>query len=958
MVNLASQSPPTVQGPSSGDLWLRIVGTARAGQVVRLSAPKCTIGSADGCTLRLRAAGVRGVHCLILRGTRGTIARSYAAATRLNGQAFSDAPLVVGDRLKIGPIEMEVLASGDPDAHFENEASAMSAAASVANSVQDRRRHEQATVARGRARRLVETVRRLRTELAQVQDQSTAAAQNELDRQRLSDNHERMLMAFRDERRQWETSCEVAERELAERRRMLDAATSELEAARQAVANAKQESNQQTSRQSQKQKDTQARANQELQTAREAIEAVRDAWRQESAAARADLERERVEIAELRDQSARGERELEARQAALQAQFEARLAQIEQDQQVWLAAKQNDASRLTEGQTQLDADRAGLVAQVAAERAQIDDQRAALERQTADLEQRRIECEARLADAQALTAQLEAREKQVQAAQAEIEQATQALAAARCDQAAFASQQQGWQTEKLAAEKQMEVLTAELADREQQLTERAAAFARDEQARNELQGQQQAQADEQMKLVEERTAQLSQMQQSLEADRETFSTQRSQEEARLAERAESLEKMTAELQKRREEFANEQQALQASQQQTIQELRDRIVELESRPLPTAEQAEAPAGDGPKKGPGSAKRAKKLDAQKAQLDEAQREIELQSEKLSAERREAADRLAAEQSELERLREELAEEQAAFRAERATWHDEQSASARALDPSSDDESCVDDSSDEEPDHDSPAWRTETAQQPTGFDSGQAEDESPQSIRRNRRESTERPADEDESIDQYMAALLDRMRGGAQPAAAPAPAPKRNKRKSDAGTETAPHKPQPQHRDVTSPVVDMGGGTVEMTRRAPAEVTDLSAMRELANTHAKMAIDTHGKKRLVRSALITSTAAVGCMVAATLVLQFVSAEYTAVRTVTMIGYVGAIFWIFAAFKVVQQLVSEHISQQTELRDNIERAERRKTPDPAEPCESAEAAEVIDATEPAETAEQAKTV
>ncbi len=110
MVFVAGKDPShLVQGAPSGDLQLRILGSCRDGQVVRLSAAKCTIGSAEGCTLRLRARGVWPVHMLILRGTNGTVARSWAPRTLVNGQPFRDVMLEPGDRLSIGPVELEVL---------------------------------------------------------------------------------------------------------------------------------------------------------------------------------------------------------------------------------------------------------------------------------------------------------------------------------------------------------------------------------------------------------------------------------------------------------------------------------------------------------------------------------------------------------------------------------------------------------------------------------------------------------------------------------------------------------------------------------------------------------------------------------------------------------------------------------------------------------------------------------
>ncbi len=95
---------------------LRVSGSSRDGQVVRLRSAKCTIGSGRNCTLRLRAHGVAAMHCLVLRGPAATVVRRWSADTRLNQQFFSDAPLAPGDRLGVGPIELEVLEVGTPSA--------------------------------------------------------------------------------------------------------------------------------------------------------------------------------------------------------------------------------------------------------------------------------------------------------------------------------------------------------------------------------------------------------------------------------------------------------------------------------------------------------------------------------------------------------------------------------------------------------------------------------------------------------------------------------------------------------------------------------------------------------------------------------------------------------------------------------------------------------------------------
>ncbi|MCE9554670.1 MAG: hypothetical protein K8T91_15040, partial [Planctomycetes bacterium] len=115
MMTVALRSPKdSLLGTPPGELVLRVRGTARNGQEVRLSQSRCTVGSAPGCTLRLVAPGIQPQHCLLLRGVRGTIVRSLAAETRLNGRPFDDAALKTGDLLGIGPIEFEVVTAPAP----------------------------------------------------------------------------------------------------------------------------------------------------------------------------------------------------------------------------------------------------------------------------------------------------------------------------------------------------------------------------------------------------------------------------------------------------------------------------------------------------------------------------------------------------------------------------------------------------------------------------------------------------------------------------------------------------------------------------------------------------------------------------------------------------------------------------------------------------------------------------
>ena len=92
------------------DLQLRVRGGQHGGRLIRLVGDKLTIGSAPSSSLRLLASGIHPVHCLIVRGRQGTIVRRWHGDTQLNGKLFTDEWLQAGDHLRLGTVELEVLA--------------------------------------------------------------------------------------------------------------------------------------------------------------------------------------------------------------------------------------------------------------------------------------------------------------------------------------------------------------------------------------------------------------------------------------------------------------------------------------------------------------------------------------------------------------------------------------------------------------------------------------------------------------------------------------------------------------------------------------------------------------------------------------------------------------------------------------------------------------------------------
>ncbi|MDP6555939.1 MAG: FHA domain-containing protein [Pirellulaceae bacterium] len=101
--------PQGLLGSPHDELRLRIRGPRCEGQLVVVRVPKCTIGSSESCNFPLNGPGIHPVHCLILRGQRGAVVRCLAPGTTLNGMQVQDATLFTGDRLRIGPYELEVL---------------------------------------------------------------------------------------------------------------------------------------------------------------------------------------------------------------------------------------------------------------------------------------------------------------------------------------------------------------------------------------------------------------------------------------------------------------------------------------------------------------------------------------------------------------------------------------------------------------------------------------------------------------------------------------------------------------------------------------------------------------------------------------------------------------------------------------------------------------------------------
>lgn len=110
--NIQPQSTATILGRPKTPLRLLLRAGRGQTKILNIDAAKCSIGSSPESTLQIVAPGLQPVHCLILRGENGTVVRRLSDDTFLNGTTFDDAHLNAGDRLSLGPVELEVLSSG------------------------------------------------------------------------------------------------------------------------------------------------------------------------------------------------------------------------------------------------------------------------------------------------------------------------------------------------------------------------------------------------------------------------------------------------------------------------------------------------------------------------------------------------------------------------------------------------------------------------------------------------------------------------------------------------------------------------------------------------------------------------------------------------------------------------------------------------------------------------------
>ena len=76
---------------------------------LRLTGSRYTFGSAEGCSIRLSDENLRPMHAVLLRDASRILVRAYSVPLQVNGIRTTEATLVVGDVLRLGQYQFELL---------------------------------------------------------------------------------------------------------------------------------------------------------------------------------------------------------------------------------------------------------------------------------------------------------------------------------------------------------------------------------------------------------------------------------------------------------------------------------------------------------------------------------------------------------------------------------------------------------------------------------------------------------------------------------------------------------------------------------------------------------------------------------------------------------------------------------------------------------------------------------
>ena len=101
--------PVAVESSAVESLEFRVAREGAPVRRLRLTGNRYTFGSAEGCSIRLNDPDLRPMHAVLIRDQGQVLVRAYSVPVEVNGSRVTESTLEVGDRLRLGEYEFELL---------------------------------------------------------------------------------------------------------------------------------------------------------------------------------------------------------------------------------------------------------------------------------------------------------------------------------------------------------------------------------------------------------------------------------------------------------------------------------------------------------------------------------------------------------------------------------------------------------------------------------------------------------------------------------------------------------------------------------------------------------------------------------------------------------------------------------------------------------------------------------
>ncbi len=488
-------------------------------------------------------------------------------------------------------------------------------------------------------------------------------------------------------------------------------------------------------------------------------------------------------------------------------------------------------------------------------------------------------------------AQRQAIDQERQQWQAERDEARRQLDEQRNDLAArladfqarenvLAEERRQWETERSQDASQVATEGERLNARQAELNAERHSFEQQQQQWQAERDEARRQLDEQRNELAARLADFQARENVLAEERRQWETERSRDASQVATEGERLNARQAELNAERHSFEQQQQQWQAERDEARRQLDEqrnelaaRLADFQARENVLAEERRQWETERSQDASQVATEGERLNARQAELNAERHSFEQQQQQWQAERDEARRQLDEQRNELAARLADLEAERSALEADRRQWEEQRAELARAAEqPPVPSEAvaeveCPDQAAPQEPEFKTPTdgapvdlaevFRRVGANVETEEDASPAPSLSADHVERPRGDREPPPAaaehGEEESLDNYMSRLMQRMRSKSDESELATYAPSRSEpqaaRRSQAGVATAP---SPAVQPLLPTPAIAAREPVEMSPRsaAPEKRDDLSAFRELANFSARTAISRHSRRTLIET------------------------------------------------------------------------------------------------------------